>query len=85
MCVCVCVCVLWGLMQPSVESKTLATNTIVYSAKGYTSVGSSGSLKHWQKKITWYICILSYYYCNYIANLKALGADSLVLRTRSGV
>ena len=37
------------------------------------------------KKITWYICILSYYYCNYIASLKALGADSLVLRTRGGV
>ena len=27
--VCVCVCVLWGSMQPSVESKTLATNTVV--------------------------------------------------------
>ena len=28
-CVCVYVCVLWGSMQPSVESKTLATNTVV--------------------------------------------------------
>ena len=25
----VCVCVLWGSTQPSVESKTLATNTVV--------------------------------------------------------
>ena len=46
-CVCVCVCVLWGSTQPLVESKTLATNTV---AKGYTSVGRSGSLKRWQKK-----------------------------------
>ena len=28
-CVCVCVCVLWGSTQPLVESKTLATNTVV--------------------------------------------------------
>ena len=28
-CIISCLCVLWGSTQPSVESKTLATNTVV--------------------------------------------------------
>ena len=81
--VCVCLlCVLWGSTQSSVESKTSVTNIVVWwDAPQLGVVVHLGA----GKKITGCICILSYYYCNYIANLKALGADSLVLRTRSGV
>ena len=40
-------CVLWGLNQPLIEFKPQLP--ILYSnAKGCTTVGSSGSFKHWQ-------------------------------------
>ena len=48
-----CVCVLWGSMQPSVESKTLATNTVGLVPRGAPQLGVVAHLSTSKKNLVY--------------------------------